>query len=128
MFLIDYRFQHRAGGWPCNSSCEYDLCRSNSRSGFRSDARHGTNGTLDDIDLYLEWNGIPIDASAGTDNKERIYYDDVDAGDYQLAIHGWDVTADNAGCGNNKMRVYYAWYAEDFDRESSENLNDIETM
>jgi hypothetical protein len=43
-------------------------------------------------------------------------------------LYGYDVTADDAGCGDNAMRVYYAYYYEDSDRESGENLSDIETI
>ena len=35
----------------------------------------------------------------------------------KLEIKEFNVTADNTGCGTNSMRVYFAYYYEDTDRD-----------
>ncbi len=34
-----------------------------------------------------------------------------------VAVQGYSVTADNEGCGSNKMKVYYAYFYEDSARD-----------
>jgi hypothetical protein len=43
----------------------------------------------------------------------------------RLQLTGTDVQTDNAGCGLNSMKVYFAYFYEDSDRESTENMADI---
>lgn len=91
------------------------------------DARHGTTGELDDIDLYLEKNGgLTMGSSTSLDNKERVFHNAPGGSDLSFDLYGYSVTADSAGCGTNRMRVYYAYYYEDSDREAAENLAGID--
>ena len=93
------------------------------------DARHGTSGDLDLVDLTLSDGNYIVSSSQEADNKQRVYEDDLSPNNsYGLRIFGEDVTADNAGCGSNRMRVFYAWYFEDSDREAAEGLSDIDPM
>jgi hypothetical protein len=94
------------------------------------DARHGTSNTLDDIDLLLHAANVGyLDYSIDEeDNKERISYQNPGGYDLSIRIQGWDVTADSTGCGTNHMLVYYAFYYEDSDRESWENLDGIDPI
>nr|VFK64459.1 MAG: hypothetical protein BECKTUN1418D_GA0071000_12642 [Candidatus Kentron sp. TUN] len=82
------------------------------------DARHGDDGTLDDIDLFLKEGSTTLLSSTSYDNKERVFYD-VGGKAVKLEIEGYDVTADDAGCGTDSMRVYYTYLYEDSDRDDS---------
>ncbi|MEE9385041.1 MAG: S8/S53 family peptidase [Nannocystaceae bacterium] len=91
------------------------------------DGRHHSSGTLDDIDLALmEGNTVLENSQSASDNKERVFHDDPGGRDLSLRIRGFNVTADDEGCGDNRMRVWFAWYYEDSDRESHENLDDVD--
>lgn len=91
------------------------------------DSRHGTNGTLDNIDAYLYQNGTLVRSATTLDNKERIYYAEPE-GKLLVELYGRSVTNDISGCGSNAMRVNYAYYFEDSDREAAEGLNGIQLM
>jgi hypothetical protein len=81
------------------------------------DARHEDDGTLDDIDMTLRTTGGSyLRGSYSYDNKERVFHD-VGGLAVKLDIYGYNVTADNAGCGTNSMKVYYAYFYEDSDRD-----------
>nr|VFK61137.1 MAG: Subtilase family [Candidatus Kentron sp. TUN]VFK70091.1 MAG: Subtilase family [Candidatus Kentron sp. TUN] len=82
------------------------------------DARHGDDGTLDDIDLFLKEGSTTLLSSTSYDNKERVFYD-VGGKAVKLEIEGYDVMADDAGCGTDSMRVYYTYLYEDSDRDDS---------
>ena len=90
------------------------------------DARHGTTGELDNVDLYLYGSGAYMRGSTSLDNKERVFTSSPGGKDLELRFYGRDVTADSAGCGSNRMRVYFAYYWEDSDRESHEDLAGID--
>ncbi len=97
------------------------------------DERHEQGTPVDDIDMFLErkvgstWQ-IARTANSSSNNAERIYYDDFSGWTpWRLRIHGADVTSDNKeGCGVNEMKVRIAWFYEDSDRESWEDLDDVE--
>ncbi len=94
---------------------------------FWYDARHGLWGRVDDIALALYVDGVKVKTADTADNKERIYYSDPH-GDMFVEIYGKDITSSSSGCGASGMRINYAWYYEDSDRESSEGLDDIQKM
>lgn len=89
------------------------------------DERHEDGTPIDNIDLSLEekqsgsWNLVR--ASWDTDDeKERVFYSDFSSGNsFRIRIDGTDVTADNAGCGTNSMKVHYAFFYEDSERDDS---------
>lgn len=93
------------------------------------DRRHENGQAIDDIDLSIErrnsngsWSTRRV-SSSGSDNKERVILHDfsgINAARHRLKLHGYDVTADAEGCGSNKMKVYFAWYYEDSDRDDSD--------
>lgn len=89
---------------------------------FWYDRRHETGGTIDDIDLVLKTTagGILRSSLSFFDNKERVYYSGIGGKAVKLEIHGFNVTADNEGCGTNSMRVYYAMFYEDDARNDSD--------
>jgi len=93
------------------------------------DRRHEIGQTIDDIDLTLQkkyssgnWGAVRYSIDR-TDNKERVIYNNFgpsgSESSFRLIIKGKDVTADEEGCGMNKMKVYYAYYWEDSDRDDS---------
>ena len=84
------------------------------------DRRHA-DGTLDDIDLEL-WRGSTLVewSNKEEEEKERVVYLGVPSAKYDLKIIGYNVTSDEAGCGTNSMRVYYAFFYEDSDRDDAE--------
>jgi len=93
------------------------------------DSRHEINGTLDDIDLRLKTTGGTTLRSSvsSTDNKERVFYD-VGGLAVKLEISGFNVTSDDSGCGTNSMKVYYAYFYEDSDRDDANGPgSEIET-
>jgi hypothetical protein len=95
------------------------------------DRRHDSNGdVMDDIDLRVRvkdpssGNNVGYRSSLRSfDEKERVYFD---MGNYsstqnvEIELTGYDVTADNEGCGTNSNLVYIAWYYEDHDRDDSD--------
>lgn len=92
------------------------------------DQRHESGLSIDDIDLYLEYESSPGVWSAyrssvdSWDNKERVYVDVTSIGTrtWRWRIRGDVVTADNEGCGANGMMVNFAMFAEDSDRDDSD--------
>jgi len=87
------------------------------------DRRLETQNNIDDIDLRI------VDADTGValssdwhsyDNKEMVYSSSVAGRKVDIEISGYDVTTDNEGCGTNSMRVYWAAYAEDDDRDDGD--------
>lgn len=85
------------------------------------DSRHESDGTLDDIDLRLKTAaGTSLRSSVSLDNKERVYHDGVGGQAVKLEIVGYRATADNMGCGTNSMKVYYAYFYEDSDRDDAD--------
>ncbi|MEZ4322586.1 MAG: hypothetical protein R3F61_34280 [Myxococcota bacterium] len=59
----------------------------------------------------------PEGSSTASDNKQRVHLDGPTAGKWVLRLDGQsDITTDAEGCGNNAVRVYYAWFAEGSDR------------
>ncbi len=93
------------------------------------DVRHETGGAIDKINLALGRvdGGLIRASNAVTTNYEFVIArdgyggtDDIDTSQSEMWITGVDVTADNAGCGTNKMLVYYAFIAEDADRDDAE--------
>ncbi len=100
---------------------------------FYFDRRH-EDGTMDDIDLSLQrsvdkvnWTTVRQSRS-GFEEKERVFHNDFSGPYYwRLRIHGFSVTADQTVCGTNSMKVRYAWFFEDSDRETAEGLDDIDT-
>jgi hypothetical protein len=82
------------------------------------DSRHESDGTLDDIDLRLKTTaGSTLRSSLSLDNKERVYHDGAGGQAVKLEIVGYRATADNMGCGTDSMKVYYAYFYEDSDRD-----------
>jgi hypothetical protein len=82
------------------------------------DSRHQSNGTVDDIDLRLQTTaGVTLRSSLSLDNKERVFYQGIGGTAIQLQIYGYNVTSSDTGCGANSMKVYYAYFYEDSDRD-----------
>lgn len=83
------------------------------------DARHGTTGELDDIDLAVKQVGVGnlVSSISGSDEKERVYTSSAGGKAVELNLTGYRVSADSAGCGANSMLVYWAYYYEDTDRD-----------
>lgn len=86
---------------------------------FWYDERHEIDGTLDDIDLRLEKVSdlSLLGLSDSYDNKERVYYSDPGGTAVQLALYGYNVSADDTLCGANSQRIYYGHFFEDSDRD-----------
>lgn len=100
------------------------------------DRRHddSTTSTVDSVSMevrrYDSWivpvvpgSGTVVADDAGTDNKLRVHVANPTSGKYyRVRFSGDDVTSDGEGCGTDSMRVYYAWFYEDSDREAAEAL------
>jgi hypothetical protein len=87
----------------------------------------GVTTDHDNVNLRLVYESGGTDhlvALANTeDNRQRIHHvPSVSGVQYKLKVVGDNVTADNEGCGTNSMRVFYAYFTEDSDREMAENL------
>ena len=84
------------------------------------DPRHDDDGTVDDIDISLfKTNGTWLAGSYSYhDNKERFIYDPSGLA-VKLVIHGYSVTGDDTGCGSDSMKVFFAYYFEDTDRDDA---------
>lgn len=103
------------------------------------DRRHESGTDIDDIDLRLEedvtgsgaWVTRVISVNH-YDNKEFVYAlstpSQFDGHKARLKISGYDVTSDGEGCGTNSMKVYYAYFWEDDDRDDADgpSLSDID--
>lgn len=84
---------------------------------------------LDDIDLRVRLlnssnTAIGSRSSARSfEEKERVYFN---LGNYsnadkiEIKLEGYDVTADNEGCGTDSNLVYIAWFYEDGDRDDTD--------
>lgn len=125
-----------SNGWVCISDKESyvigindGLALSSDVDTFKAvlwwyDSRHESNGSVDDIDLRLQTTaGTTLRSSVSVDNKERVFYQGIGGNAIQLQIYGFSVTADDTGCGTNSMKVYYAYYYEDSDRDDSDGPN-----
>ncbi len=93
------------------------------------DPRHDHKSTTDDIKLYMQeyrnfhWDDMTGAVDTSSDNKKRIHLEnsDINAGSYyRLRIDGAEVKSDKTGCGNNSVRVYWAFYYEDSDRDDTD--------
>lgn len=96
---------------------------------FWYDVQHETGAATDRINLDLldiSTGQILAESNDWDDNKERVFYRDVGGHKPVLRIIGEEVTADNAGCGNNSQLVYIAWYWEDGDRDDSDGYVDCD--
>ncbi len=105
------------GGSPLGA--DYDRLRA---VAWWYDARHEVGIAIDDIDLRLYDTGSSkyIRSSLDSyDNKERVYHGNVGGRALRLDVIGADVTANNAGCGANKMKVYVTYMIEDDDRDDA---------
>lgn len=108
---------------PINSG----LALSNTVNDFKAaiywyDRRHELGTAIDDIDLYLRTTALTdLEYSTATsDEKERVYHGSIGGNAIQLDIVGYDVTADNEGCGANSMRVYWSYFYEDDARDDAD--------
>jgi hypothetical protein len=100
------------------------LALSNTVNDFKAaiywyDRRHELGTAIDDIDLYLRTTALTdLEYSTSTsDEKERVYHGAIGGNAIQLDIVGYDVTADNEGCGANSMLVYWSYFYEDDARD-----------
>ncbi|MDY0062017.1 MAG: S8 family serine peptidase [Myxococcota bacterium] len=86
------------------------------------DRRHEEGITyIDDIDLKLYGDGSLLASSSdANDNKERVFSTLVGGKVTSLKIIGYDVTADEEGCGTNSMKVYWAYFCEDSARNDGD--------
>jgi hypothetical protein len=89
------------------------------------DERHENGKSIDDIDLTLQeqkssgWTSVAGSADS-YDEKERVFYSDFSSGNsFRIAIDGSDVTSDKTSCGTNSMKVHYAFFYEDSERDDS---------
>lgn len=95
------------------------------------DKRHHDGVLIDDIDLYLDysddgvnWTVASASAAGGSEEKERVYVADLSGDRYwRLRVSGWRVTADDTGCGQDRMKVHWAYFYEDSDRDDGINWN-----
>jgi hypothetical protein len=89
---------------------------------FWYDRRHEKGTAIDNIDLRLRtMAGTSLLSSLSTtDNKERIFYSAAGNKALKFEIIGTNVTADDEGCGTNKMLVYYAYFYEDNARDDAD--------
>jgi len=135
--------------WTCGTTCvnnhEYVYINLNDGNKIPDDVdvlkavvfwfdRNGhESGDMDDVDLYLQrshngsdWTTVRSSWSS-VDEKERVFtYNSTGDYFYRIRLHGWEVKSDNTGCGTDSIRVAYAWFFEDSDRETWENLIDID--
>ena len=78
------------------------------------------NGTkIDDVDLaWVRSDGTTlVNSVSGNDNRERVHLSGAGNKALSLKLTGFDVTADDAGCGSNSMKVFFAALLEDSDRD-----------
>jgi hypothetical protein len=79
----------------------------------------------DDIDLRVErstlsgWTTLGYSADA-YDYKERVRVTPASGWRHRVKISGYNVTSDDAGCGTNSMKVYYAYFYEDSARDDGD--------
>ena len=86
------------------------------------DPRHEDGNSVSDVDLYLKTTGGTTLSNSLDyyDNKERVFSRSVGGETVELEITGFDVPADQTSCGNNSMKVYYAYFFEDGDRDDAD--------
>lgn len=94
------------------------------------DGRFHDSVDHDNINMRLTYDsgGSTVIVAIGNseDNRQRIHRVPTVSGvQYQIKLVGDDVTADDEGCGTNSMRVFYAYFTEDSDREEAEDLDYI---
>ena len=94
------------------------------------DRRHDDGTHHDNVDLEVQrdvggGSFTTVLASTTSDDKERVTIERPESGIYRMKIRGQRVTADDEGCGTNSSLVYFAYVAEDNDRESWENLDAV---
>lgn len=94
----------------------------------------GSNRGFDKIDLRLDTGVFVVDPtptvewsenaswSTTNDNRQRVTYAYPSDEILRLRLIGRDVTDDKTGCGTDSMRVYYAFYYEDTDRDDDTDL------
>ncbi|MDP2309213.1 MAG: S8 family serine peptidase [Pseudomonadota bacterium] len=95
------------------------------------DGRHDSGIDSDEVGMRLVYTNslgsatiVAIDNTS--DNRQRIHKDSPVSGmTYSVKFTALDVTADDEGCGANSMRVYYAYFYEDSDREEAEALDNV---
>jgi len=87
----------------------------------------------DDIDLRVEdqYNGTWYTLASSIssyDNKERIRVTPISGRPHRIRMTGYNVTSDDAGCGTNSMKVYYAYFYEDSARDDADgpSASDVE--
>ena len=76
---------------------------------------------IDDLDLaWVRADGTTlVNSVSGNDNRERVHLSGAGNKSLSLKISGFQVTADDAGCGNNSMKVFIAALLEDSDRDDA---------
>jgi hypothetical protein len=94
------------------------------------DRRHDDGTHHDNVDLEVQRDSgggswVAVRTSQTTDDKERVAIETPQSGVYRMKIRGYRVTADDEGCGTNSNLVYFAYIAEDNDREPAENLDAV---
>jgi hypothetical protein len=94
------------------------------------DRRHDDGIHHDNVDLEVQRDTgggsfTTVLASTTKDDKERVALERPESGVYRMKIRGQRITADDEGCGTNSMLVYFAYVAEDNDREPGENLDAV---
>ena len=95
---------------------------------FWFDTRHdgssgGVAGSVADVDLYImnkENNTqLILPDTDSFDNKARVFHEDVGGLRMAIRLVGYDVNGhDDPTCGQDAIRVYFAFFVEDSDRES----------
>lgn len=96
------------------------------------DRRHGSDGSLDDLDLAVEYkvgdNWVAVESEASGDNKEFVFLDGTSSTFHdrraRIRIFGSNVTTDGEGCGSDSMRAYMTYFYEDEDRDDADGPND----
>ena len=102
---------------------------------YDPDRQNGLGWGFDKVDLHLDtaqWVTNPLPSLNWTfdtvvsntdDSRQRVTYTAPANKVLRLRIEGRDVTTDNIGCGSDSMKVYYAFYFEDSDRDDDANLS-----
>jgi hypothetical protein len=91
------------------------------------DRRHENGTAIDDIDVHMKGKTTSgsllwTRTSQNSFDEKEMAFQNASVGDSVISfdIHGFNVTADSEGCGTNKMRVFYAFVAEDSARNDAE--------
>lgn len=82
--------------------------------------------SLPEVHLRLYAGGTLRRSSTTTDNRQMVYFSGIgNLSSPTLEIEGVSIPAAVDECGGTgKLKVYYAWLAEDDDRDESDNLPD----